>query len=405
MKTLRRTLACLVATLILATTPIVHAGGEYPNSVEEFYACSQVVFGMDPVEVIQKIGDPSYANGTNGVDLSYVYSLGDTIVDGIEGYIMTLRFDSSDALYLIEYMVGGNPELFDPFVVMLCDSGFGQKVEPIAVSTLPSSNTDGATLEFLPVNYGRYALCQFKYGNPITELILTFVPDASYLEPLPTDFDLDELVHEYGLTGDLVKATGNVNVRDTANTAGKSRGTLKKGETAEFLGESMTDDRGVKWYKVMYKSQYGWVSSKYGEVILGNLPNAGVNEQSYAIVTETYTHNGKKYATFDYVDLHFFSPGTKNADGVIMDHDGVDVVNKNPKLRTFEIAANCAFIMPIFNSLDHIDLSENQQVDYQHFKTHYGDIAYGVLPMIFSVTIQNSKVAKCELWYDYYIGG
>ena len=213
--------------------------------------------------------------------------------------------------------------------------------------------------------------------------------------------------------GDAIRATGNLNVRSSPDLSGKSLGSIKKGETLEYLGEDAVDDRGVVWHKVSYKDKAGWVSSRYSELTSAgssnpsgpSVPAAGVNETSYALVTDTYTKNGKNYATFDYVELHFYSPGKKNAKGKVMDHDGVDIVNNNPKLRTYEIAGNCAFTMPFFYSYEYVDLSENQPVDYQHFKSHYADIAYGNRPMIFHVTVKNSQVVKCELWYNYYIGG
>lgn len=61
-----------------------------------------------------------------------------------------------------------------------------------------------------------------------------------------------------------VKATeGDTNVRSTPSLSGKSLGTLHKGETASYLNETKKDDRGVKWYKISFKKQTGWVSEKY----------------------------------------------------------------------------------------------------------------------------------------------
>jgi len=40
-------------------------------------------------------------------------------------------------------------------------------------------------------------------------------------------------------------------------------GVLHVGETATYLGEQSTDDRGVVWYKISYKGEERWVSSKY----------------------------------------------------------------------------------------------------------------------------------------------
>ena len=67
--------------------------------------------------------------------------------------------------------------------------------------------------------------------------------------------------------GDAVKATGNVNLRKGPGLGYKDIGTLKKGKTAAFLGETKKDARGVKWFKVKLGGKTGWVSSKYAKII------------------------------------------------------------------------------------------------------------------------------------------
>lgn len=61
-----------------------------------------------------------------------------------------------------------------------------------------------------------------------------------------------------------VKTTGSVNVRSGPGLDYKSLGSVKKGTTFEYQGESKKDDRGVTWYRVKYDgSTKAWVSSKY----------------------------------------------------------------------------------------------------------------------------------------------
>ena len=63
---------------------------------------------------------------------------------------------------------------------------------------------------------------------------------------------------------------GDVNIRNTPNLTGKDLGTMYKGETATYLGQSSTDDRGVVWYYVNYDGTVGWVSSRYSKLYGGS---------------------------------------------------------------------------------------------------------------------------------------
>lgn len=68
-------------------------------------------------------------------------------------------------------------------------------------------------------------------------------------------------------TGETAKVTADeLNVRTGAGTSYKSVGTLKKGKTFTVKG-SAKDNKGVKWYKLIYKSKTRYVSSKYVNII------------------------------------------------------------------------------------------------------------------------------------------
>lgn len=61
-----------------------------------------------------------------------------------------------------------------------------------------------------------------------------------------------------------VKATeGKTYIRKEPNLEGKILKTLPQDETATYMKEKSTDERGVVWYKVKYDGTTGWVSSKY----------------------------------------------------------------------------------------------------------------------------------------------
>jgi len=66
----------------------------------------------------------------------------------------------------------------------------------------------------------------------------------------------------------VVEASGgNSNVRTGPGLGYASVGTLFKGETADYLGVSSIDERGVTWYCIDFDGQTGWVSSKYTEIV------------------------------------------------------------------------------------------------------------------------------------------
>ena len=43
-------------------------------------------------------------------------------------------------------------------------------------------------------------------------------------------------------------------------------GTVNKGQTLTYAGDTRYDNRGVAWYSVYYNRKTGWVSSKYASV-------------------------------------------------------------------------------------------------------------------------------------------
>ena len=65
---------------------------------------------------------------------------------------------------------------------------------------------------------------------------------------------------------------GKSNLRKAPNLNGKIIATFNKGDTAVYMGEDSWDERGVQWYKISYKGNTGWVSSKYTSLIYPQAP-------------------------------------------------------------------------------------------------------------------------------------
>ena len=403
MKAIRRLAVSLALVLAFAAVPAARADS-YPMTMEEIYAYAgfdsppAIRFAIGEAEVEAHWGPPAFSGD------GYVAYYMEAFVRGAEeAAIFSYRFDSEGLLYMILIDFETTYPELDEFIAALCDSGFGEKVSPDSVAALHAVGADAYVLEFPSSAYGRYAYLVANYGEPFYSVNLILSADPSFKDSFYGS--------GYPSSRSALKATGNVNVREMPSLGSKSLGTLSKGATARYLGASAMDDRGIWWHKVSYKNGSGWISSVYGEFSVGG-PDAtqaptqtGANEQSYTLVTDLSMKGVQRYATFDYVELHFYSPGTKNAKGEVMDHDGVDIVNNNPKLRTYELRSDCEIIMPIFYSTEYIDLSENQPVSFKYFSEHFNDVVYGDRPMIFHVTVEGGKVAKLELWYDYYIGG
>lgn len=77
-----------------------------------------------------------------------------------------------------------------------------------------------------------------------------------------SDVELEDVTggktHTY-ITGD----DGKSNVRTGPGLKYKSLGVLHVDESARYLHETSTDDRGVVWYKIKWNGREAWVSSRY----------------------------------------------------------------------------------------------------------------------------------------------
>lgn len=63
-----------------------------------------------------------------------------------------------------------------------------------------------------------------------------------------------------------VRMTGSAHVRSGPGLDFDSIGTVGEGTSLTYKGETKKDDRGVAWYLISYRGDYGWVSSKYARL-------------------------------------------------------------------------------------------------------------------------------------------
>ena len=68
---------------------------------------------------------------------------------------------------------------------------------------------------------------------------------------------------QMALPGNFLTATASVNLRTEPNLEGEIIDSVESDTQLLFAGEEAADDRGVVWYKVEYRGNDAWVSSKY----------------------------------------------------------------------------------------------------------------------------------------------
>lgn len=67
-----------------------------------------------------------------------------------------------------------------------------------------------------------------------------------------------------------VRCTGDVNVRTRPSLDGGAVDVAKAGSLRTFMFDASTDERGVVWYRAGDGDTYGWISSKYAELVCGD---------------------------------------------------------------------------------------------------------------------------------------
>ena len=109
---------------------------------------------------------------------------------------------------------------------------------------------------------------------------------------------------EWGTASYVQAEGGSVNVRKTPSLTGRELAVMSEGETATYLGQSSTDDRGVVWYYVDYDGTVGWVSSRFGKLYNGG----GSSASRYVQATGGYV-NVRKTPSLTSSELAVMSDG------------------------------------------------------------------------------------------------
>ena len=99
--------------------------------------------------------------------------------------------------------------------------------------------------------------------------------------------------------------TGTLNVRKGPSTSYTKLGTLSKGSTVQIVGQ----DSSTGWYKIKYKSGYGYISNKYVKLNQGGGETPTPSPTTKTGVT-TGTLNVRKGPATSYAKLGTLSKGT-----------------------------------------------------------------------------------------------
>lgn len=103
-----------------------------------------------------------------------------------------------------------------------------------------------------------------------------------------------------------VKTTASVNLRKGPGTDyGKIRA-LASGNKYEYTGVSANDGRGVVWHRIKYRNGYGWLSSKYSNVLIDG---AELSDEAY--VKTTASVNLRSGAGTGYMRVSVAQKGAK----------------------------------------------------------------------------------------------
>jgi ABC-type phosphate transport system substrate-binding protein len=136
-----------------------------------------------------------------------------------------------------------------------------------------------------------------------------------------------------------LKTTGDVNLRTGPGLDYRSVGSVPRGTTLDYLGETSTDERGVSWYKARHASTGDvWVSSRYSAIDVGASENLRLfSVDGYAPTTENFASGDYPFVTTSYVAIRadeaadsparrlFDWVGTEESRALIAEHSTLSV--------------------------------------------------------------------------------
>lgn len=211
--------------------------------------------------------------------------LGQTAVDdsGMEWY--KVAFGEMDGWISAKYVkMGGEGyvRIVDGNVNMRAEANMDGDVITVlekgtTVKYLGKGMTDSRGADWYKVSYGSHeGWVSAKYA------VFSAAP-APKEEKKDTEYKYAKIVN------------GSANLRKSADKDSEKVTTVKEGTVVKYLGKQATDSRGVVWYKVSYKDNACWVSSKYAKLT----NNSGEKKQDDSDMRLVYNPN-----RYDLIQIH-----------------------------------------------------------------------------------------------------
>ena len=167
------------------------------------------------------------------------------------------------------------------------DMGTLEKGEQVLYANQSVQNSDGATW---------YKIQYYSFGEGwVSSVYSRVVTDAIGAAGVASTAT--------ATVGSYVKATnGKSNLRTGPGLDYEDIGTVYEGEMALYLNASEIDERGVRWYKVMFEGTQGWLSSRYTTLIEGESIWQDMSNLTY-YVRATARVNIREGAGMEYDDV------------------------------------------------------------------------------------------------------
>lgn len=207
-----------------------------------------------------------------------------------DGCVLTVRMPSADWSF----------DILDPGMVQLvtCDTSTGQFV----ASFIATMTEYGSTEIVLTLEDGRESRAVTLFVNEsgmifverVDEFRILSAVDFVYCEECFGRFESaafenhvckeDENANAPAEFQTVIVTGSSVHMRAGAGTNAESMMLLKKGDNAEYLGETVTDASGMQWHKISFAEKTGWISAKYSKLTDSACENSEADESDMRLV-------------------------------------------------------------------------------------------------------------------------
>jgi len=195
------------------------------------------------------------------------------------GYLQQSAYDSRGVLWYRVSLSGGDGWVQSTFASLTDEAGFATYAAGAGASGFGLLTGEVAAIGDVNVRSGpglAHPILSTMRSGEIAVYLGSASVDERGVTWYSVEFDgasgwVSSVYAELSGSGEFDSAvvegvTGNSNVRIGPGLGYAAVGTLYLGESADYLGLSSVDERGVTWYCIAYMDESAWVSSKYTEL-------------------------------------------------------------------------------------------------------------------------------------------